>query len=114
MKSNSQCGIGCGGVRGEGKGIDIVFENVSYSVEVEKERKGCGLPFFKEYQQKIVIHDVSGVCKAGEVTAIMGASGAGKTTLLNIMACKIDHQKERDWQMIRATAMKISGILPTT
>ena len=27
--------------------------------------------------------------KAGQVTAIMGASGAGKTTLLNILSCRI-------------------------
>jgi ABC-type multidrug transport system ATPase subunit len=32
---------------------------------------------------------VSGIFKAGTVTAIMGASGAGKTTLLNILACRI-------------------------
>lgn len=33
--------------------------------------------------------NVSGMAKAGEVTAIMGASGAGKTTLLNVLACRI-------------------------
>ena len=32
---------------------------------------------------------ISGIAKAGEATAIMGASGAGKTTLLNILACRI-------------------------
>jgi ATP-binding cassette, subfamily G (WHITE), eye pigment precursor transporter len=32
---------------------------------------------------------VSGIFKAGEVTAIMGASGAGKTTLLNVLACRV-------------------------
>lgn len=36
---------------------------------------------------------MSGIFKAGEVSAIMGASGAGKTTLLNIIACRIDQQK---------------------
>lgn len=36
-----------------------------------------------------MLNDVSGVFKAGQVTAIMGASGAGKTTLLNVMACRV-------------------------
>lgn len=36
---------------------------------------------------------MSGVFKAGKVTAIMGASGAGKTTLLNILACRITPSK---------------------
>lgn len=35
--------------------------------------------------------NVSGIFKAGECTAIMGASGAGKTTLLNILACRINY-----------------------
>ena len=33
---------------------------------------------------------ISGIFKAGQVTAIMGASGAGKTTLLNILSCRIN------------------------
>jgi len=35
---------------------------------------------------------MTGVCKPGELTAIMGASGAGKTTLLNILSCRINPQ----------------------
>jgi len=34
------------------------------------------------------LSQINGICKAGEVTAIMGASGAGKTTLLNILGCQ--------------------------
>jgi len=35
---------------------------------------------------------MTGVCKAGELTAIMGASGAGKTTLLNVLGCRISQK----------------------
>lgn len=39
--------------------------------------------------QKKLLDNVSGHFRAGEVTAIMGASGAGKTTLLNVLACRV-------------------------
>ena len=38
---------------------------------------------------KTLLRNLSGIFKAGKLTAIMGASGAGKTTLLNAIACRI-------------------------
>jgi ATP-binding cassette subfamily G (WHITE) protein 2 (SNQ2) len=35
---------------------------------------------------KTVLDKVSGFCKPGTFTAILGSSGAGKTTLLNILS----------------------------
>ena len=39
--------------------------------------------------KKTLLNNLSGIFKAGELTAIMGASGAGKTTFLNAIACRI-------------------------
>jgi ABC-type multidrug transport system ATPase subunit len=68
--------------------IDIVFQHLSYTVEVPDENSTiCNrLPPIK----KEILRDVTGIIPHGKVTAIMGASGAGKTSLLNIMACRID------------------------
>ncbi len=37
------------------------------------------------YGEQTVLHDVSAVLRAGETTAIVGATGSGKTTLLNLL-----------------------------
>jgi len=44
-------------------------------------------------KDKILLNNLTGICKAGHLTAIMGASGAGKTTLLSTLACRIQSKK---------------------
>ncbi|XP_065840254.1 protein white-like [Oscarella lobularis] len=47
-------------------------------------RERCkGVKFGRE---KIILRNVSGIARPGELIALMGASGAGKTTLLNVLA----------------------------
>ena len=58
---------------------------------MEIDKDDFKLPCKRKYETKEILKGVTGIAKAGEVTAIMGASGAGKTTLLNIIACRIDH-----------------------
>ena len=49
--------------------MELAFKGVTYTVN-----------------GKDLLEDVSGFAKAGELTALMGASGAGKTTLLDVLA----------------------------
>jgi len=53
------------------KPASLYFDDVAYSLN-----------------GKQILTGIRGICKPGEVTAIMGASGAGKTTFLDILARK--------------------------
>ncbi|XP_068215670.1 protein white-like [Palaemon carinicauda] len=50
--------------------------------------QGC----FKKSQvaEKHILRNVTGICRPGELLAVMGASGAGKTTLLNCLNFRCD------------------------
>ncbi|EAR86558.2 ABC-2 family transporter protein (macronuclear) [Tetrahymena thermophila SB210] len=63
------------------KGVDITWQNVTYTAHTKK------------YHREI-LKGLSGICKQGEMTAIMGSSGAGKTTLLNILCCRAENTDE--------------------
>ncbi|EAR86586.2 lipid transporter family ABC domain protein (macronuclear) [Tetrahymena thermophila SB210] len=65
--------------------VDITFKNLNYNLLINK----------KEQQNKLILNNVSGLMKSGEITAILGPSGGGKTSLLNILAAKIKTQAGR-------------------
>lgn len=75
-------------------GIDIVYENISYAVQVPDDSVKTSIPCKKKFIDKQILKNVSGIFKAGKVNAIMGASGAGKTTLLNVLACRISPSED--------------------
>jgi ATP-binding cassette, subfamily G (WHITE), eye pigment precursor transporter len=77
------------GSKRTGNGTSVAFRNITYQVEVEKKSEGAQLPCWKEKETKVILQDISGIFKSGEVSAIIGASGAGKTSLLNILACRV-------------------------
>ena len=64
-------------------GVDLIWRNISASV---KSRNG---------KNKIILKNLNGMVKAGQLVAIMGASGAGKTTFLNVLA----HQNIKSYQL---------------
>ncbi|KAG6000847.1 hypothetical protein E4U21_004948 [Claviceps maximensis] len=55
----------------EHKPVTLHFEKVAYRLN-----------------GKLILNNIIGTCRPGEVTAVMGASGAGKTTFLDILARK--------------------------
>ena len=59
--------------------VDFTYENICYEVPDPK-AKVRGAPPLR------LLRDVTGVCRPGTMTALMGASGAGKTTLLDVLA----------------------------
>ena len=52
-------------------GVDVAMQDVSYSVMVKKEPLK-------------ILDGITGIFKAGRMTALMGPSGSGKTTLLDV------------------------------
>ncbi|KAJ3411273.1 ATP-binding cassette sub- G member 1 [Chytridiales sp. JEL 0842] len=68
--------------------MQIVFEDISYSIPITVKNEKAGLnPLNKNKKsEKMILKGVTGVFKPGRLTAVMGASGAGKTSLLQVLA----------------------------
>lgn len=56
--------------------VSVVFENLSYVVQVKKE-------------QKTILDQISGVVEGGQLCALMGPSGSGKSSLLDVLARRV-------------------------
>ncbi|XVE96794.1 hypothetical protein REPUB_Repub02eG0253900 [Reevesia pubescens] len=74
----------------------ISFNNLTYSVKVRKKLtilpfcgKGNMLDQSHEINTKILLNDISGEAREGEIMAVLGASGSGKSTLIDALANRI-------------------------
>lgn len=70
----------------------LSFNNLSYSV---KTRRKIGFPCFSGedsgngVNSKILLNDISGEAREGEIMAVLGQSGSGKSTLIDALADRI-------------------------
>ena len=61
--------------------IDIVFQNLSYTIKDEVQSK-----INKKEIQKIILNNLNGYFSHGKLTGIIGPSGAGKTSLIELLS----------------------------
>eukprot|EP00121_Abeoforma_whisleri_P016567 Awhi_evm1s15198 len=59
----------------------LAWNNLRYSVTLSS-----GMMCSKKKETKVILDDINGGVKSGEMIAVMGTSGAGKTTFMNILA----------------------------
>uniref|UniRef100_A0A803N5Y1 ABC transporter domain-containing protein n=1 Tax=Chenopodium quinoa TaxID=63459 RepID=A0A803N5Y1_CHEQI len=62
----------------------LSFHNLTYSVKVSKKLNGL--------DHKVLLNDISGEAKEGEIMAVLGASGSGKSTLIDALANRISKE----------------------
>lgn len=70
--------------------LNIAIKDISFKVKIPS-TKAKSAAFYEKAPEvdKVILRGVSGVFKAGRLTAVMGASGAGKTSLLNVLAAEV-------------------------
>ncbi|XP_031397873.1 ABC transporter G family member 20-like [Punica granatum] len=73
----------------------LAFKNLTYSVKARRQMELLSL-FCREsslesqeVRTKILLNDVSGEAREGEIMAVLGASGSGKSTLIDALADRI-------------------------
>ncbi|MCL7051839.1 hypothetical protein MKW94_025746 [Papaver nudicaule] len=77
----------------------LQFNNLTYSIKMHKQMKIHRMLCRKEARvtnsEKLLLNDISGVVREGEIFGILGPSGAGKTTLIDALANKISKKSLR-------------------
>lgn len=79
----------------------LSFNNLAYSVQIRrrmmlwpaivKKLGGSATPAAAR-GKKLLLNDISGEAREGEILAVLGASGSGKSTLIDALACRISKE----------------------
>lgn len=68
----------------------LSFHNLTYSVRVGRSiLPAC---FSTDDRTKVLLNDISGEARDGEIMAVLGASGSGKSTLIDALANRISRE----------------------
>ncbi|XP_009765003.1 ABC transporter G family member 20-like [Nicotiana tabacum] len=77
----------------------LSFHNLSYSVKVKTKmalpkflRRGNKDNELLDDNMKMLLNDISGEAREGEIMAVLGASGSGKSTLIDALADRISRE----------------------
>ncbi|KAM7464112.1 hypothetical protein LguiA_032233 [Lonicera macranthoides] len=79
-------------------GFVLSFNNLTYSVKIgQKTRlpscfKKTTVDSSHEDKTKVLLNDISGEAREGEILAVLGASGSGKSTLIDALADRISKE----------------------
>lgn len=74
----------------------LSFNNLSYSVRIRPKMLFAPIRMSggesQEIRRKVLLNNISGEAREGEVIAVLGASGAGKSTLIDALAGRIERK----------------------
>ncbi|KAI3839426.1 hypothetical protein MKX03_017549 [Papaver bracteatum] len=96
----------------------LTFNNLTYSLNTSKElsfssifcRKQTELPSTSSLKKKILLNDISGEDREGEILSILGPSGSGKSTLIDALANRISKESLKGSVTMNGETLE-SGVL---